>query len=136
MSAREPAPPVTPPTTEGMEARDFFWMWDASPVCMLIHDAQTKEILWANAAACRMLEFSVTELKPLKAPDMSSPARQYDRAIGLAWLSAAVGLAGLVAIVGSKIAERRARVTIGISLAVTATALIAAFGVLRTFKWA
>ena len=57
-------------------------------------------------------------------------------AIGLAWLSAAVGLAGLVAIVGSKIAVRRARVTIGISLAVTATALIAAFGVLRTFKWA
>ncbi|WP_442575371.1 PAS domain-containing sensor histidine kinase [Microbacterium sp. F51-2R] len=90
MSAREPALPVTPPTTEGMESRDFFWMWDASPVCMLIHDAQTKEILWANAAACRMLEFSVTELKPLKAPDMSSPARQYDRAIGLAWLQKAV----------------------------------------------
>lgn len=69
---------------------DFMAMLNASRMCVLVHDAATKRILWANPAACEMLEWSVTELRPLKAPDMSSPACQYDRVLGRAWLQEAV----------------------------------------------
>ncbi|MDH6194659.1 two-component system sensor kinase FixL [Mycobacterium frederiksbergense] len=58
--------------------------------CVLIHDAVTKDILWANNAASTLLEFSVDELKPLKAPDMSAQEQRYRRSIGRAWLQAAV----------------------------------------------
>ncbi|MEU9454539.1 PAS domain S-box protein [Streptomyces sp. NPDC048277] len=58
--------------------------------CVLVHDAATKEILWANPAACEVLGFTLDELRPLKAPDMSSNARQYAREIGVAWLQRAV----------------------------------------------
>lgn len=90
MSEPAPAQHPTPLESDGLVSSDFFFLWDATPMCVLLHDAETKEIIWANAAASRMLEFSITELKPLKASDMSSPARQYDRAIGLAWLQDAV----------------------------------------------
>jgi two-component system sensor kinase FixL len=69
---------------------DFVAMMNASRMCVLIHDAATKNILWANPAACEMLEWSVTELRPLKANDMSSSAQQYSRVIGRAWLHEAV----------------------------------------------
>jgi PAS domain S-box-containing protein len=69
---------------------DFRTMMNASAVCVLVHDAATKDILWANPAACAMLEFSLDEIRPLKANDMSSSAQQYDRAIGRAWLQEAV----------------------------------------------
>lgn len=59
-------------------------------LCVLIHDAATKDILWANPAACALLEFSLEELRPLKAPDMSSTSEQYKRSIGRAWLQDAV----------------------------------------------
>lgn len=58
--------------------------------CVLIHDAVSKDILWANNAASEMLEFTVEELKPLKAPDMSAQEQRYRRSIGRAWLQDAV----------------------------------------------
>lgn len=54
----------------------------------------------------------------------------------LGGLSVVVGIAGMAMVLLSKTAEPRARAMVGVSIAVTAIALIAAFGVLRTFKWA
>src|SRR3954453_898141 len=65
---------------------DFFAMMSAAQTCVLVHDAATKNILWANPAACEVLEWDVAELRPLKANDMSSSAQQYDRVLGRAWL--------------------------------------------------
>lgn len=58
--------------------------------CVLIHDAATKDILWANRAASELLEFTVEELKPLKAPDMSAQQQRYRRSVGRKWLQDAV----------------------------------------------
>ena len=69
---------------------DFVAMMNASRMCVLVHDAVTKNILWANPAACELLEFSLSEIRPLKANHMSSSAQQYDRVIGRAWLQDAV----------------------------------------------
>src|SRR5690606_19200752 len=55
-----------------------------------VHDAATKNILWANPAACETLGWSLPELRPLKANDMSSTAPQYHRVLGRAWLQEAV----------------------------------------------
>jgi two-component system sensor kinase FixL len=76
------APDITP--------TDFGRLFAALQYCVLVHDAETKKILWANPAACDVLGFTVDELKPLKASDMSSNARQYAREIGVAWLQRAV----------------------------------------------
>src|SRR5215216_1056680 len=73
-----------------LEPADFGILMSRTSLCVLIHDAASKDILWANPAACEMLEFSLDEIKPLKAPDMSSQAREYSRAIGRAWLQRAV----------------------------------------------
>jgi len=69
---------------------DFVAMMHATSTCVLVHDAQSKSILWANPAACELLEFSLAEIRPLKADQMSSSAQQYDRVIGRAWLQEAV----------------------------------------------
>ncbi|ONM46768.1 PAS domain-containing sensor histidine kinase [Nocardia donostiensis] len=69
---------------------DFVTMMNAAEMCVLVHDAETKNILWANPAACAMLGFDLDEIRPLKADDMSSSAQQYDRVIGRAWLQDAV----------------------------------------------
>lgn len=69
---------------------DFKRMVDAMPSCIIVHDAATKSILWANPAACSVLGFTLDELLPLKAPDMSGRADQYRREIGLRWLQGAV----------------------------------------------
>ncbi|HEY5853106.1 MAG TPA: ATP-binding protein, partial [Aldersonia sp.] len=45
---------------------------------------------WANRAAAEMLEFTVEELMPLKAPDMSSQEQRYRRSVGRQWLQDAV----------------------------------------------
>lgn len=58
--------------------------------CLLMHDAASKDILWANPAACRMLGFTLEELRPLKANDMSGLTESYSRAIGRRWLQDAV----------------------------------------------
>ncbi|MCD2190545.1 ATP-binding protein [Actinomycetospora soli] len=78
------------PSAPELVTTDFVAMMNASRTCVLVHDAATKNILWANPAACDLLEWSVTELRPLKAHHMSSSAAQYDRVIGRAWLQEAV----------------------------------------------
>lgn len=69
---------------------DFQRMLDAVPSCIIVHDAVTKAILWANPAACQVLGFPLDELMLLKAPDMSRRADQYRRELGLNWLQSAV----------------------------------------------
>ncbi|KAA5829194.1 ATP-binding protein [Saccharopolyspora hirsuta] len=78
------------PRAPELTAQDFVAMARATRMCLLLHDGASKDILWANPAACEMLEWSVAELRPLKANDMSSSAQQYDRVIGRAWLQEAV----------------------------------------------
>lgn len=73
-----------------LEPADFRALTQALKYCVLIHDARTYDILWANQAACDLLEWTVDELKPLKAPDMSKNARQYSRELGHRWLGQAV----------------------------------------------
>ncbi|TQK71431.1 PAS domain-containing sensor histidine kinase [Nocardioides sp. SLBN-35] len=78
------------PAAPEFATSDFVAMMNASTTCVLVHDAVTKNILWANPAACEMLEFTLEEIRPLKANDMSSSAQQYDRVLGRAWLHEAV----------------------------------------------
>ncbi|MBN8896949.1 MAG: hypothetical protein J0H35_01985 [Rhodospirillales bacterium] len=68
---------------------DFLALLQAMPLCVILHDAQTKEILWANNAALAVLGFTLEELVPLKAPDMTAKAPQYRRSVGLRWLEGA-----------------------------------------------
>ncbi|MFG3289124.1 ATP-binding protein [Streptomyces sp. NPDC048179] len=79
---------VTP--ADGLAPADFRELTQSLKYCVLLHDARTFDILWANRAACDLLGWSVDELKPLKAPDMSKNARQYSRELGHRWLGRAV----------------------------------------------
>ncbi|WP_413104956.1 sensor histidine kinase [Streptomyces sp. Inha503] len=72
-----------------LPSADFRTLMEALKYCVLLHDARTYEILWANRAACELLGWTVDELKPLKAPDMSKNARQYSRELGHRWLGQA-----------------------------------------------
>jgi len=72
------------------EMEDFRRMMEALPMCIILHDAQTKSILWANPSACKVLGFTLEELLPLKAPDMSRRSHEYRREIGRKWLHEAV----------------------------------------------
>jgi two-component system sensor kinase FixL len=69
---------------------DFKRMMEALSMCVILHDADTKSILWANQSACDVLGFSLEELLPLKAPDMSRRTHEYRREIGRQWLHGAV----------------------------------------------
>lgn len=69
---------------------DFKRMMESLSLCIILHDASTKAILWANASACELLGFSLEELLPLKAPDMSRKTAEYRREIGHQWLHGAV----------------------------------------------
>lgn len=69
---------------------DYHRLVQALRYCVLIHDADSKDILWANNAASELLEFTVEELKPLKAHDMSAQEQRYRRSIGRRWLQDAV----------------------------------------------
>ncbi|WP_033292456.1 PAS domain S-box protein [Amycolatopsis jejuensis] len=69
---------------------DYRDLVDSLKYCVIVHDAETKAILWANQAACDFLGFTLDELKPLTASDMSGRAPQYSREMGLAWLQRAV----------------------------------------------
>jgi PAS domain S-box-containing protein len=62
---------------------DFRRLLDALTYCVLLHDAKTKAIVWANRAACDVLGFTLEELLPLKAHDMTRPAPQYRREVGV-----------------------------------------------------
>ncbi len=70
--------------------RDFEQMVINTGTGILIHEAASKNILWANPAACEMFGFTLEELKPLKAHHMSAQERQYRREVGVAWLHSAV----------------------------------------------
>lgn len=69
---------------------DFAAIVQATDSGVLVHEAASKNILWANEAACRMFGFELEELRPLKAHHMSSPERRYRREVGVAWLQEAV----------------------------------------------
>ncbi|ACD16561.1 PAS domain-containing sensor histidine kinase [Paraburkholderia phytofirmans] len=62
---------------------DFHRLLDALTLCVLLHDAETKAIVWANRAACEALGFTLAELLPLKAKDMTRPVPKYRREIGV-----------------------------------------------------
>jgi two-component system sensor kinase FixL len=76
------------PATFALE--DFQRMMEALTMCIILHDAETKSILWANPSACAVLGFTLEELLPLKAPDMSRRSHEYRREIGRQWLHGAV----------------------------------------------
>jgi PAS domain S-box-containing protein len=58
---------------------DFHRLLDSLTLCVLLHDARTKAIVWANRAACDALGFTVEELLPLKAHHMTRPEPKYAR---------------------------------------------------------
>jgi PAS domain S-box-containing protein len=62
---------------------DFRRLIEAMSLCVLLHDAQTKAIVWANRAACTALGFSLEDLLPLKAHDMTRPGGKYPREVGV-----------------------------------------------------
>ncbi|WP_111510159.1 PAS domain-containing sensor histidine kinase [Mycobacterium kyogaense] len=57
---------------------------------ILIHEAYSKSILWANESACQTFGFTLEELKPLKAHHMSAQEHQYRRELGVEWLQSVV----------------------------------------------
>lgn len=69
---------------------DYEQLVQALRYCILIHDAESKDIIWANPAAADLLEFSVEELRPLKAHHMSAQEQRYRRTVGRQWLQDAV----------------------------------------------
>ena len=71
-------------------AADFQQMVMSSDAGILVHEARTKEILWANPRACEMFGLTLEELMPLKAHHMSAQERRYRRSVGVAWLQQAV----------------------------------------------
>lgn len=73
-----------------IDMRDFKLMMESLSLCIILHDAKTKSIVWANPAACRVLGFTLEELLPLKAPDMSRQSHEYRREMGRKWLHGAV----------------------------------------------
>jgi two-component system sensor kinase FixL len=83
-----PAPSTRPGLSAGLgpATEDYERLVQSLSYCILIHDAVTKDILWANQAACNMLGFTLEELKPLKAPDMSSADSRFRRSVGVQWL--------------------------------------------------
>ncbi|MFL9926894.1 ATP-binding protein [Herbaspirillum lusitanum] len=85
------SPETNPPDPIArFELSDYQRMMDSLAICIILHDAETKSILWANPAACNALGFTLEELLPLKAPDMSRRSHEYRREIGRKWLHEAV----------------------------------------------
>ncbi|WP_051516813.1 PAS domain-containing sensor histidine kinase [Herbaspirillum sp. RV1423] len=78
------------PSAASFELDDFKRMMEALTMCIILHDAESKSILWANPSACDVLGFTLEELLPLKAPDMSRRSHEYRREIGRQWLHGAV----------------------------------------------
>lgn len=71
------------PIMEFPAEADFRLLLDALNQCVLLHDARTKAIVWANRAACVALGFTVDELLPLKAHDMTRDDLRYRREIAV-----------------------------------------------------
>lgn len=68
----------------------FRTMANSSDLGWLVHEVQSKNILWANEKACEAFKYSVDELRALKAHHMSSQDPNYRREMGIAWLQTAV----------------------------------------------
>jgi PAS domain S-box-containing protein len=68
---------------------DFERMVEASAYGVIVHDAETKSILWANPTTLRVLGFTLEELLPLKAHHMSGLSELYRRSRGVDWLQRA-----------------------------------------------
>jgi two-component system, LuxR family, sensor kinase FixL len=62
---------------------DFHLLLDALNQCVLLHEAQTKAIVWANRAACNALGYSLDQLLPLKAHHMTREDARYRREIAV-----------------------------------------------------
>lgn len=60
-----------------------------SRVGVLLHEKETLRVLWANERACEMFQYSVEELRALKAHHMSSQNQRFRREDGVAWLNSA-----------------------------------------------
>lgn len=67
-------------------AEDFSRILQESPHGVILHDAATKDILWANTTTLRVLGFTLEELLPLKANHMSGLSTLYHRSRGVQWL--------------------------------------------------
>lgn len=73
-----------------LTADDHLALLEAGDTCILLHDAESLQIVWANPAACRMLEVELAELLQLRANHISKPAREYDRVVARALLNQAL----------------------------------------------
>ncbi|QGU08638.1 Sensor protein FixL [Corynebacterium occultum] len=72
------------PSTE-----DLLAMVQSSHAGILIHEIDTLRVLWANQQACNLFQYSVDELRALKAHHMSAQDERYRREDGVAWLHSA-----------------------------------------------
>jgi two-component system, LuxR family, sensor kinase FixL len=68
---------------------DLLAMAQYSQNAILLHEKDSLRILWANDQACRIFQYSVAELRSLKAHHMSSQDERYRREDGVAWLHSA-----------------------------------------------
>lgn len=73
-----------------LSEENFRALADNSAHGWLVHEAQSKRILWANRKACEAFKYSVEELRALKAHHMSSQDPNYRREMGIAWLQTVV----------------------------------------------
>lgn len=108
----------------GLDPADYERLVESLRYCVLIHDAESKDILWANRAASELLEFSVDELRPLKAPDMSAQEQRYRRSVGRRWLQDAVDNGAAVTEWAYRTKSGRAVLTEAIAVRVALTARI------------
>lgn len=68
---------------------DLLTMTQYSQNAILLHEKDSLRILWANDQACRIFQYSLAELRSLKAHHMSSQDERYRREDGVAWLHSA-----------------------------------------------
>jgi two-component system, LuxR family, sensor kinase FixL len=69
---------------------DFHMLLDAVNQCVLLHEARTKAIVWANRAACAALGYSLEDMLPLKAHHMTREDAQYRREIAVSAMDRSV----------------------------------------------
>ncbi len=70
--------------------QDFAVLEHASTTCLLVHDAETQVILWANPAACDALGLTLEEIASAKPVRISARQADDDNAAGRAWINDAL----------------------------------------------
>lgn len=70
-------------------SEELLAMAQRSSVGILLHEVSSLRILWANRRACEQFQYSVAELRSLKAHHMSSQDPRHRREDGVAWLHSA-----------------------------------------------